>query len=292
MKILLTGGTGQLGRDCKKVLGNRFQVFSLGSKDLDITDEAAVGQMMAHVNPDIVLNCAAFTKVDDCETKKKLAWKVNVEGPKYLAKISRNYDAKIIHISTDYVFDGLRMVPDPYVETDETSPLSQYGLTKLEGEKAIRRATENHVILRTAWVYGINGKNFLKTMLRIAIKDPGKEIKVVNDQFGSPTWSFRLAKQIEKVIDGNGQGTYHATSEGYCTRYKLATHFLEEMKIPHSLLPCTTEEFPTPARRPLNSILENARIKESGLQLMQAWKEDLDQFVSLFKERLLDELKE
>ncbi len=292
MKILLTGGTGQLGSDCEKVLGDRFQVISPGSKDLDITDEAAVDRMMKDVAPNIVVNCAAFTRVDDCEIEREPAWRVNVEGPKNLAKASRNFNAKLIHISTDYVFDGLKRVPDPYVETDRTNPLSYYGLTKLEGEKAIGKITENHAILRTAWVYGIAGKNFLKTMLKLALKDPRKEIKVVNDQFGSPTWSFRLAQQMEKVIIEDGRGTYHATSEGYCTWHQLAIGFLERMKITHSVLPCTTEEYPTPAKRPTNSILENVRLKASGLQVMNAWEEDLDQFVLLYGADLLHETKE
>ena len=292
MKILLTGETGQLGSDCRRILGDRFQVISPGSKELDITAEVAVDRMMKDVAPDIVINCAAFTRVDDCEIERESAWKVNVEGPKNLAKASRNFNAKLIHISTDYVFDGLKRVPEPYVETDSTNPLSYYGLTKLEGEKAIRKITENHAILRTAWVYGIGGKNFLKTMLKLALKDPQKEIKVVNDQFGSPTWSFRLAQQMEKVMIEDGRGTYHATSEGYCTWYQLAIGFLERMKIVHSLLPCTTEEYPTLAKRPINSILENARLKVSGLQVMNTWEEDLDQFVLLYGADLLHETKE
>jgi len=291
MKIVITGGTGQLGSDCRKVLGARFQVISPASKDLDIADEAAVNGILKDLGPDIILNCAAFTRVDDCETKKELAWGVNVQGPKNLAKACRDLDAKLIHISTDYVFDGLRKVPEPYVETDETNPLSYYGLTKLEGEMAIRNTLENHAILRTAWMYGIDGKNFLKTMLKIALKDPRKEIKVVNDQFGSPTWAFRLAEQIEKVMVEDGRGAYHATSEGYCTWYQLATGFLERMKIPHAFLPCTTREYPTPARRPANSILENARLKESGLQVMKDWEEDLDEFVSRYRERLIKEVE-
>ena len=292
MKILLTGGTGQLGSDCRKILGDRFQVISPGSKELDITAEVAVDRMMKDVAPDIVINCAAFTRVDDCEIEKESAWKVNVEGPKNLAKASHNFNAKLIHISTDYVFDGLKRVPEPYVETDRTNPLSYYGLTKLEGERAIRKLTENHAILRTAWVYGIGGKNFLKTMLKLALKDPQKEIKVVNDQFGSPTWSFRLAQQMEKVMIEDGRGTYHATSEGYCTWYQLAIGFLERMKIAHSLFPCTTEEYPTPAKRPINSILENARLKATRLQVMNTWEEDLDQFVLLYGAELLHETKE
>ena len=214
------------------------------------------------------------------------------KGRKTWQRHAGRLNAKLIHISTDYVFDGLRKIPEPYVETDKTNPLSYYGLTKLEGEKAVRRITENHAILRTAWVYGIVGKNFLKTMLKLALKNPRREIKVVNDQFGSPTWSFRLAEQIEKIMVEDGRGTYHATSEGYCTWYGLATRFLERMKIAHSFLPCTTEEYPTPAKRPANSILENARLKESDLQVMKDWEEDLDQFVFLYRARLLHEAKE
>ena len=289
MKILLAGGTGQLGSDCRKVLKDRFQLFFPVSKDLDITDGAAVDRIMKEVVPDTVLNCAAFTRVDDCETEREAAWKVNVEGPTNLAKACRRCNAKLIHISTDYVFDGLKRIPEPYVETDKTNPLSYYGLTKLEGEKAIRKITENHAILRTAWVYGIAGKNFLKTMLKLALKDPRKEIKVVNDQFGSPTWSFRLAQQLEKVMIEDGRGTYHATAEGYCTWYGLAAAFLNRMKIPHSFIPCTTGEYPTPARRPTNSILENARLKASGLHVMKTWEEDLDQFVLLYGADLLSE---
>jgi dTDP-4-dehydrorhamnose reductase len=292
MKIVITGGTGQLGGDCRQVLGRRFEVVSLGSKDLDITSMTAVDQMMENVTPEVILNCAAFTKVDDCETKRELAWKVNVEGPTNLAVAAKKQGARFIHISTDYVFDGRKKVPEPYTETDDTNPLSYYGVTKYESEKAIRRTTDNHIILRTAWMYGIRGHNFLKTMLSLALKGPQREIKVVNDQFGSPTWSFRLALQIEKLIEAGGQGTYHATSEGYCTWYELATHFLDKMGVPHSFVPCTTEEYPTPATRPINSILENQRLKESGVNLMQDWKSDLDEFVSKFRERLINETKE
>ena len=292
MKIVITGGTGQLGSDCRQVLGRRFEVVSLGSKDLDITSMTAVDQMMENVTPEVILNCAAFTKVDDCETKRELAWKVNVEGPTNLAVAAKKQGAQLIHISTDYVFDGRKKVPEPYTETDDATPLSYYGVTKYESEKAIRRTTDNHMILRTAWMYGIRGRNFLKTMLNLALKDPQREIKVVNDQFGSPTWSFRLALQIEKLIEAGGQGTYHATSEGYCTWYKLATHFLDKMGVPHSFVPCTTEEYPTPATRPINSILENQRLKGVGANIMGHWKNDLDQFVSQFKDHLLQEAKE
>jgi dTDP-4-dehydrorhamnose reductase len=143
--------------------------------------------------------------------------------------------------------------------------------------------------LRTAWLYGFRGGNFLKTILKLALKHPQEEIKVVKDQFGSPTWSYRLSIQIARLIAARGQGTYHATSEGYCTWYELARYFLEKMGIAHSLVPCTTDEYPTPASRPMNSILENRHLKTEDINLMPDWRDDLDEFVSLFRERLIDE---
>ena len=291
MKILISGGTGQLGRDCTKVLGKSHDVIPVGSKALDIADSSAVSAFVQDSRPDVILNCAAFTKVDDCETKKKLAWKVNVEGPKNLAAAAGAMGLRLIHISTDYVFDGKKPVPDYYTETDDTHPISYYGLTKLEAEKAVAEETDRYMILRTAWIYGAEGQNFLKTMLKLALGDPEREIKVVNDQFGSPTWSYRLAEQIEKVMDADMSGIFHATSEGYCTWYELATVFLEEMQIPNSFLPCTTKDYPTPAARPASSILENERLKNAGLNVMRNWREDLTQFVSMFKNHLVNEVK-
>jgi dTDP-4-dehydrorhamnose reductase len=156
----------------------------------------------------------------------------------------------------------------------------------------VREATDNHMIFRTAWMYGIRGQNFLKTMLRLALGDPKREIKVVSDQFGSPTWSYRLAQQIARLIESGGQGTYHATSEGYGTWYELATDFLYKMGEPHSFVPCTTKEYPTPAARPTNSILENRRLKEAGLNVMEDWQDDLAEFVLRFRGRLIKEASE
>ena len=291
MKILISGGTGQLGRDCTEVLEKNHDVTPVGSRILDISDERAVRAFVRDLKPDVILNCAAFTKVDDCETQKELAWKVNVEGAKNLAAAAGERGARVIHISTDYVFDGKKPVPEYYTENDDTNPISYYGLTKLEAEKAICAETDRYSILRTAWLYGANGQNFLKTMLRLALADPEREIKVVHDQFGSPTWSYQLAEQIEKVMDADQNGIFHATSEGYCTWYELATKFLGEMAIPNGFIPCTTRDYPTPTERPANSILENQRLKAGGLNIMLDWRADLIQFVCLFKDRLIDEVK-
>ncbi len=292
MKILVTGATGQLGWDCAGVLRENHTVTAVGSGILDISDRKAIHAFVGDLKPDVIVNCAAFTRVDDCEMKKDQAFSLNTEGPKYLAAAAAACGSRIIHISTDYVFSGEKQLPDPYGEDDDTRPASCYGLTKLEGEIAVAAETDRYMILRTAWLYGANGQNFLKTMLRLAVKDPRREIKVVNDQFGSPTWSYRLAKQIEKLLKVNVKGIFHATSEGCCSWYELAKTFLDEMKIPNGVIPCATKDYPTPARRPANSILENRRLKAKGLNVMRDWRMDLEQFVGRYRDHLLSEVEQ
>lgn len=289
MKILICGGSGQLGHDCAQVMQRSYEIVLTDLEELDITNLAAVDKAISQTTPDVVINCAAYTNVDECETRQALAWNVNVEGPRNLALGVEKHGGRLIHISSDYVFDGKRRTPEPYVEDDEPNPLSYYGKTKLESELAVREITERHIILRAAWMYGVKGHNFLKTMLRLALGNPRKEIKVVNDQHGSPTWSYRLSLQMAKLVETQGQGTYHATAEGHCSWYEMACYFLERMGVPHSLVPCTTEEYPTPASRPQNSILENRHLRENGVDLMPHWQTDLHQFVSLFAEQLMRE---
>ena len=291
MKILITGGKGQLGSDCAQILQKTHTLMSVDLEDIDIAVSSDVEKMVQDFLPDIIVNCAAYTQVDNCETAREPAWKVNVAGPQNLGRCLQKHGGRLIHISSDYVFDGTKKTPEPYVEDDAPQPLSYYGLTKLESEKAVRRSIDQHIILRTAWMYGATGQNFLKTMLKMALTSPGKVIKVVCDQYGSPTWSQRLAIQISELIDKNCQGTYHATAEGYCAWYELAKYFLEKMGVKHAVVPCTTDEYPTPALRPKNSILENRRLKEMGLNIMVPWQDDLDQFISEYKEQLIDEVK-
>jgi len=292
MKILICGGKGQLGTDCHAILGPKHRVMSVDLDELDIADRSQVEEAVTAFGPDVILNCAAYTAVDACESRSELAWQVNALGPENLAVAAKRHGVRLVHISTDYVFDGKKTPPEPYVETDETHPVSCYGRSKLAGEAAVKKATDNYVILRTAWLYGIGGPNFLKTMLRLTLKDSTRQIRVVNDQFGSPTWSYRLALQIEKLIQAGGQGVYHATSEGHGTWYQLASEFLDRMAVSHCLIPCTTAEYPTPAARPINSILENRRLKQSGINLMQDWRSDLAEFVATYRDRLIGEVSE
>jgi dTDP-4-dehydrorhamnose reductase len=292
MKIMITGDKGQLGTDCTKVLGETHDVLGVDIDEVDITKLPDIESLVQQFRPNIIVNCAAYTRVDDCEIEKELAWKANVTGAENLAKCADKYGDRLIHISTDYVFNGRKKVPEPYVETDKTNPISNYGISKLEGEKAIQKATDRFLILRTAWLYGISGHNFLKTMLKLSLRSTDNKIKVVNDQFGSPTWSYRLALQIERLVETNARGVFHATAKGYCTWYELAVYFLNKMDVPHTIIPCTTEEYPTPAPRPMNSILENRNLTEKGMNIMADWKSDVDEFVLNFREVLLKELEE
>lgn len=291
MKIMITGDKGQLGADCTRVLGETHEVLGVDIDEVDITKLPDIELLVQQFTPNIIVNCAAYTRVDDCEIEKELAWKANVTGAENLAKCVDKHGGRLIHISTDYVFDGRKKVPEPYVETDVPNPLSYYGITKLEGEEAVKRTTDQYIILRTAWLYGISGHNFLKTMLKLSLRSSDNKIKVVNDQFGSPTWSYRLALQIEKLIETNYRGIFHATAKGYCTWYELAVYFLKKMDVSHTIIPCTTEEYPTPTARPMNSILENRNLKEKGMNIMANWKSDVDKFVLNFREVLLKEIK-
>ena len=287
MKIMITGDKGQLGADCTKVLGKTHEILGVDIDEVDIAKLPDIELLVQQFTPNIIVNCAAYTRVDDCEIEKESAWHANVTGAENLAKCVDKHGGCLIHISTDYVFDGRKKVPDPYVETDVPNPVSYYGITKLEGEEAIRRTTDQHIILRTAWLYGIRGHNFLKTMLKLCLRNSDNKIKVVNDQFGSPTWTYRLALQIERLIETNDRGTFHASADGYCTWYDLAVYFLKKMELPYNIIPCTTEEYPTPAARPMNSILENRNLKEKGIDIMANWKSDVDKFILNFRKVLL-----
>lgn len=289
MNIMITGAGGQLGRDCMHVMQDDHTIRGYTSRRLDITSLEKVQREVAIVHPDIIINCAAHTAVDDCENEPDRCRAVNERGAANLAKACAAADCKLIHISTDYVYDGNKPVPEPYTEQDPVSPLSAYGRSKLAGEQAIEAAIDNFLILRTAWLYGMGGKNFLKTMLRLSVADPKRTIRVVNDQYGSLTWTMTLARQIKRVLTADITGLVHATAENYSTWFAGAEYFLQSMNVEFSLEPCTTEEYPTPAHRPTNSILANNRLQEHGLHVMQNWQQDIDDFVALYRDELMQE---
>ncbi len=290
MKILISGGRGQLGHDVTTLLSEKHEVISCGSDELDIGNRKMVEQLVARHQPEVIVNCAAYTAVDNCETEKELAWRVNALGPENLAVSAETIGSRLIHISTDYVFDGNKPTDTSYLEDDQVQPLSEYGKSKLAGEDAIMQFASNPLIMRTAWLYGHKGNNFLKTMLRLALADPTRELKVVNDQHGSLTWTNSLARQIENLLSADIKGIVHATATGASTWYEGACYFLDAMNVPYALTPCTTAEYPTPAHRPSNSILENNRLEEAGLSVFQSWQHDIDCFVKTHGADLLQEL--
>ena len=291
MNILITGGSGQLGKDCELALNTSHAVTCFDIDELDIGDSGSVNQTADRIRPGVIINCAAFTQVDACETQTETAWRVNATGPENLARWARKNGALLVHISTDYVFDGKKTPPETYGETDAPAPLSGYGKTKLAGEQAVTAAGGDFIILRTAWLYGFHGHNFLRTILKKTLADPERRLTIVDDQYGSPTWSYRLALQIRHLLEHNARGIFHASAEGYCTWYGLARYFLEKLNVPHHIAPCTTDDYPLPATRPQCVILENRRLNDAHLNIMKSWDQDIDLFVERFGPALLEECR-
>ena len=292
MKILLLGGTGMLGSDCRKVLSEDHEVIAPTKKELDIISWDVVIENLHKIKPRVIVNCAAYTDVNGCETEKFLVRKVNVEGPRNLAQGSARFNCRIIHISTDYVFSGQKGIPQPYFEDDPVDPVSAYGRCKVESEVAVKENAPNYIILRTGWLYGFYGNDFIDTILLNSVKRPRKTMKITDEQIGSPTWTFRLANQIKMLLNSDVKGTFHATSEGYCTRYEYVEHIFKKLKIKTPIKPCSMKEFPQPAKRPKNCILENRLLKKMGLNVMTDWKEDLDQYLDQHGKELLKSARE
>ncbi len=291
MKILIAGARGQLGRDCTQVLGAAHAVTSFDLPDMDITVPEQVRRTLEQIRPDVVINCAAYNRVDDAEEHREIAWRLNAEAPGVLAAACRKSGARLVQLSTDYVFDGQRPPPGAYTEEDEPHPLSWYAQSKLGGESAVQQGCDDWIILRTAWLYGRHGVNFPKTMLHLALRDPNRPIRVVNEHYGTPTWSWRLAEQIKVVIEAGAQGLFHATAEGYATWFDLAACFLAALRVPHRLEPCRDVDYPTRAVRPANTILENARLKKAGLNILRDWRADLEEYAARYGTALIAEAR-
>jgi dTDP-4-dehydrorhamnose reductase len=287
MKILILGGTGMLGSECKEVLGHQNEVIAPDKKEMDIVSWDGVIETLQRVSPDVVLNCAGFTDVDACETEHFAVRKINIEGPRNLAQCSARFQCKLVHISSDYIFEGQKVIPQPYFEDDTPNPLSAYGKSKMESEIAVRENSPNYIIVRTAWLYGIHGKNFIKSILTQALQKKPKVLRVVDDQFGSPTWVYRLALQIQELLHRDGRGTYHATAEGYCSRFEYAKYILEKLGIKATVKPSSMKDFKGLAKRPANCLLENRLLKKQGINAMCNWKEDVDTFLEEFGEELI-----
>ncbi|RAU93227.1 dTDP-4-dehydrorhamnose reductase [Paenibacillus sp. YN15] len=277
MKILVTGYNGQLGFDVVKAgLLQGLDMIGLGINDLDITDEQAVHSAINRIRPDAIVHCAAYTAVDKAEDEMELCRKVNVDGTRYLAEAARAVNARMMYISTDYVFNG--QGAEAYAEVDQPAPIGQYGLTKYEGEQVIQSILENWYIIRISWVFGINGNNFVKTMLRLA--ETRSELSVVNDQYGSPTYTADLAKLIVDMIQTEQYGIYHATNEGICSWAEFAEEIFrqagKEVKVNH----ISTEEYPTRAVRPKNSRLSKDKLVICGFARLPHWQNALKRYLN------------
>ena len=292
MKILLLGGSGMLGSDCQKVLSADHEVFAPDRKELDIVSWDVVIEKMQNNSPDIVLNCAGFTDVDACERKDYFdVRKINVEGPRNLAQGAARFNCKIMHISSDYVYSGQKSVPQPYFEDDPLNPVSSYGKSKMESEIAIRENAPNYIIIRSSWLYGFTGKNFLKSILINALDKKRKTLRAVSDQVGSPTWTYSLALQIKELLGKNTIGTFHATSEGYCSRFECAQYVLKKLKIKALFETASMRDYPHAAKKPTNCILENRLLKKQGFNVMADWKEDIDTFLDQYGQDLIKQIK-
>lgn len=252
MKVLVTGANGQLGFDVIKLLDSEGIQFLGTDRDLlDITNEEQVAKVITDYYPDVVIHCAAYTDVDKAEDEKELCYSVNVLGTKYIAQVCKEINAKIIYISTDYVFDGEG--DKPFEITDKPNPINHYGQTKYEAELEVLKHTYKHFIVRISWVFGNNGNNFVKTMLKLGKER--EEIFVVDDQFGSPTYTHDLAKLLVEMLLTNHYGIYHATNSGYCSWYEFANEIFNQARIDVKVNPIKTEEYITKAKRPKNSRL-------------------------------------
>ena len=277
MKILITGSKGQLGLELVKQLKIKglYKIIDTDRDELDIVDIDNVNEFILSSKPDVVINCAAHTAVDLCETDIENAYKINAIGPRNLAIACEKINAKFVQVSTDYVFDG--NIDRPYREDDNTCPNSIYGSSKLMGEKFTKEFCSRHFIVRTAWLYG-EGNNFVRTMLKLS--ETNKEINVVNDQFGSPTSTVDLAKAIIELIHTEHYGTYHGTCEGKCSWYDFAQKIFEISNIDIKVNPVTSEEYKRPAPRPAYSVLDNFMLKLVGLNSFRNWEDALIEYLN------------
>lgn len=277
MKVLVTGVKGQLGYDVVRELQKRgHETVGVDIDEMDITDAAAVERVMTEVQPDAVIHCSAYTAVDRAEEDTEICRRVNVDGTENIAKICKKLDCKMLYLSTDYIFsgDGER----PWEPDDEASPLNAYGQSKYDGELALKKYVEKYFIVRISWVFGINGNNFIKTMLRLGRENGA--VKVVDDQIGSPTYTYDLARLLVDMIESDRYGAYHATNEGICSWYEFAKEIFRAAGMDNvSVTPVKSGEFPVKAKRPKNSRMSKEKLVTNGFSLLPAWQDAVARYI-------------
>lgn len=276
MKILVTGLNGQLGHDvCAELDRRQIQNRGVDIQDFDLTDANAVRAYIEDYAPTHVIHCAAYTAVDKAEQERDLCFKVNEQGTRYIAQVCAGLKAIMLYVSTDYVFPGTGTTA--YKPDDPTGPLGVYGASKLGGEQALRELLPQYFIVRTSWVFGLNGHNFVRTMLKLA--EQRKELNVVGDQIGSPTYTPDLARLLCDMIVTDKYGVYHATNEGLCSWADFAKEIFALAGKDVTVHPITTEEYPTPAQRPLNSRLSKQCLSDAGFERLPEWKDALKRYI-------------
>ncbi len=282
MRVLVTGVKGQLGYDVVNELENRgIEAVGVDIGEMDITDADSVRRVLRENAPDAVIHCAAYTAVDAAEENEELCRRVNAEGTRNIAGVCKELDSKMIYISTDYVFSG--QGEKFWEPEDEKAPQSVYGQTKYEGELAVQELLEKYFIVRIAWVFGVNGKNFVRTMLKLS--ENHDTITVVNDQFGSPTYTYDLAKLLADMVQTEKYGVYHATNEGICSWYDFACAIFREAGIDMTVKPVSSAEYGAKANRPANSRMSKDKLTENGFARLPAWQDALKRYLDIILER-------
>ena len=276
MRVFVTGVKGQLGYDVMNELEKQgLEGIGVDIDEIDITDADQVNKVIKEAAPDAVIHCAAYTAVDAAEDNEEICRKVNAQGTENIAKVCEELDIKMMYISTDYVFNG--QGERPWEPDDEREPLNVYGQTKYEGELAIEEHVKKFFTVRIAWVFGVNGKNFIKTMLNLG--KTHDHLTVVNDQTGSPTYTYDLARLLVDMIQTDKYGRYHATNEGLCTWYEFACEIFKQAGMDVSVAPVSSDEYPAKAKRPSNSRMDKSKLTANGFQPLPTWQDALSRYL-------------
>lgn len=277
MKVLVTGVKGQLGYDVVNELTKRgHEAVGVDVDEMDITDGEACRRVITEADPDAVIHCAAYTAVDAAEDNVDLCRRVNSDGTRNIALVCRDLDIKMVYISTDYVFDG--QGTRPWEPDDARDPLNVYGVTKCEGEMAVEELVKKFFIVRIAWVFGVNGKNFIRTMLRLG--EERGAVSVVDDQIGSPTYTYDLARLLVDMTESEHYGRYHATNEGFCSWYEFACEIFKQAGMNEvKVTPVDSSQFPAKAKRPMNSRMDKSKLAANGFEPLPAWQDALGRYL-------------
>lgn len=289
MKVLILGGSGMLGSECKAVFSASHQVFAPERREMDIVRWDGVIGKLQKLRPNAIVNCAGISDLACSDPEDLGVLKTNVEGPRNLAQGAARFNCKLLHVSSDLVFDGQKPIPQPYFEDDAPNPMTPFGKSKMESEIAVKNNAPDYIIVRTGWLYGTKGNNFVKHLIREAIRRKRTIVEIPADYHGSPTWAHRLALQVKGLVDHRMTGTYHATAEGSCSLLDFAAHVVETLSLPITPKPAPEGAWMGTANRPLNNVLENRRLKTQGLNIMVDWKADLNGFLENHGEALIRE---